>query len=52
MAHHPTPRQHTLALAAALTCATGSAQAFSFETEGGLRGDFNTTISLGTQLRL
>lgn len=52
MHHQPTPRLHTLALAATLACAAGTAQAISFETEGGLRGDFNTTISLGTQLRL
>ena len=52
----PAPRPHTLALAASLACwaavLPGSALAISFETEGGLRGDFNTTISLGTQVRL
>jgi hypothetical protein len=29
-----------------------AASAVSFETEGGLRGDFNTTISYGLQIRL
>ncbi|WP_088282685.1 DUF1302 domain-containing protein [Ideonella sp. A 288] len=41
-----------VALAAALVSAAGGAQAISFETEGGLRGDFNTTLSYGLQVRL
>lgn len=39
----------TAALAAGAALPAG---AFSFETEGGLRGDFNTTISYGVQVRL
>jgi len=52
MQRNSLPRRHALAIAAALAAAQASSWAISFETEGGLRGDFNTTISLGTQKRL
>lgn len=41
-----------VAAAAALAAGALPAFAFSFETEGGLRGDFNTTVSYGLQVRL